>query len=229
MPTRYLIGLILLLLGVGFLLDQFYPGLNLVAQYWPALLILAGLNELIRRPRNPWWAIVLLVVGALVLYYTLDQGARLNAWVVIGAALLIGLGLRLLIPQRPRSSSAPVRTGGETVVRSDDQLNQSVSFGGAKVRSISRAFRGGRVSVAFGGAEIDLREANLSPDGAELRLDAVFGGIELRVPVGWPVQVSGAPALGATEVHIQNTEIVVDGAGLRVICSGIFSGIEIKN
>lgn len=225
MPTRYLIGLVLLLLGLGFLLDQFYPGLHLVERFWPALLILAGLNELLRSPRNPWWGLILLVVGVLILARTL-AGFIVNPWIVIGAALLIGIGLRLLIPQR---RTAPVRAGGETVVRSDDQLNQSVSFGGAKIRSISRSFRGGRVSVAFGGAEIDLREANLSPDGAELRLDAVFGGIELRVPVGWPVQVTGAPALGAAEVHIQNTELVVDGAGLRVICSGVFSGIEIKN
>jgi len=226
MPVRYLLGLILLLLGVGFLLDQFYPAWNLVAQYWPALLILAGLNELLRRPRNPWWALILLVIGVLVLYRTMG-GMTLNAWVVIGAALLIGMGLRLLLPQRQRNATA---RAGATVVRSDDQLNQSVSFSGAKIHVNSRAFRGGRVSVTFGGVEIDLREANLAPEGADLRLDATFGGIEMRVPVGWPVQVSGSPVLGGTEIHLQNTEIAAPGsAALRVICSGLLSGIEIKN
>jgi predicted membrane protein len=226
MPTRYLLGLILLLLGAGFLLDQFYPSLNLVSKYWPTLLILAGLNEVLRRPRNPWWALVLLVVGVLVLYKTLG-GVSLNAYAVIGGALLIGLGLRLLIPQRPRSVRLK---GGAAMVRSEDQLNQSVTFSGTKIRVNSQAFRGGRVSVTFGGAEIDLREANLAPDGADLRLEAAFGGIEVRVPVGWPVQVSGAPALGGCEVHIQNTEIATPGsAALRITCSGVFSGIEIKN
>jgi len=227
MSTRYLLGVILLLLGVGFLLDQFYPGLRLVAQYWPALLILAGLNELIRQPRNPWWALTLLVVGVLVLYYTMGQKANLNAWVVIGAALLIGLGLRLLIPQRQRNVTA---RGGATVVRSDDELIQSVSFNEAKIHVNSRAFRGGRVSVTFGGAEIDLRDANLAPEGADLRLDVTFGNSIVRVPLGWPVQVAGVPAFGNCAVHVQNTEIAAPGnAALRVTCSGVFSGVEIKN
>jgi predicted membrane protein len=227
MPTRYLLGVILLLLGVGFLLDQFYPGLNLVSRFWPALIILFGLNELVRHPRHPWWPLLLLVIGVLALMKTLDSGQEINPWIVIGAALLLGLGLRLLIPQRRRS--VMVR-GGATEVRAEDRLDQSISFSGAKFRVDSRAFRGGRVSVTFGGVEIDLREASLAPEGADLRLDATFGGIEVRVPVGWPVRVEGAPALGGCEVHLSNTEIATPGsAALRVTCSGLLSGIEIKN
>ncbi len=229
MPTRYLSGLLLLLLGVGFLLDQFY-GWHLVGTYWPALLILVGLNTLIRHPRHPWWPLVLMVLGVFALARTLDPShpVRMNPWAVIGAALLIGFGLRLLIPRRERAVTT--RSGGATMVHHDERITRSVAFGGAKIRSVSPAFRGGRVSATFGGVEIDLREANLAPEGADLVLDTSFSGIQLRVPVGWPLQVTGAPAFGACEVRVHNTEIAApNGPALRIACGGAFGGVEITN
>jgi len=227
MPTRYMLGVILLLLGAALLVDTLYlPDYSFVARWWPALLVLWGLNGLARDIRRPFWSFLLLVVGILLLA-RYNGLLDVNEWLIVGAVLLIIFGLRVLVPRRERQS---VVRGGETVVRSDDRLNQTVSFSGVKIRVDSQAFRGGRVSVTFGGVEIDLREVNLAPEGAELRLDATFGGIEMRVPVGWPVQVSGSPVLGGTEIHVQNTEIATPGsAALRVTCSGMFSGIEIKN
>ena len=227
MPTRYLLGLILLLLGAGFLVEALYlPAYPLVARWWPVLLVLWGLNGLVRNIRRPFWSFIVLVIGILLIV-RLNGLLEVNVGLVIGAVVLILIGLRIMIPRQERRI---VTGGGAAMVHSEDQLNQSVTFGGTKIRVNSQAFRGGRVSVTFGGAEIDLREANLAPDGADLRLEAAFGGIEVRVPVGWPVQVSGAPALGGCEVHIQNTEIATPGsAALRITCSGVFSGIEIKN
>lgn len=230
MPTRYMMGLLLLLLGVGFLLDQFY-GWHLVTQFWPALLILVGLNTLIRHPRHPWWPLLLMVLGVLSLMRTLHQTV-LNPWAVIGAALLIGFGLRLLIPQRERraTSSTAVAHGGVSMTLTDERIDRSVAFGGLQLRLTSQAFRGGRVSVAFGGADINLREANLAPEGAELVLDTTFGGIQLRVPVGWPIEVTGSPMPGSCEVRTTNTEIAIPGgAALRIRCGGAFGGVEITN
>ncbi len=226
MPGRFLVGVVLLVLGLGFLIDQFYPGLNLVGKYWPALLILWGLNDLVRNPRRLVWPLLLMVIGVLVLMRTLNQ-QFVNPWVVIAAALLIGIGLRLLLPRRERRMSW---MGGPNVLRAEDRINQSVSFGGAKMRVTSQQFRGGRVTVAFGGAEIDLRDANLAPEGADLVLEATFGGIEVRIPEGWPVVVSGTPVFGACESHLRNSEFVTPGgAALRITCNGVFSGIELKN
>ena len=116
------------------------------------------------------------------------------------------------------------------MVHPGNQLNQSVAFSTTTIQVRSREFRGGRVSVSFGGAVVDLREANLAPEGAHLRLDVTFGSITVRVPVGWPVVVEGAPALGGTDVRLQNTEIAApNGAVLRIGCSGAFGGIEIEN
>jgi predicted membrane protein len=225
MPTRYLFGVLLLLLGVGFLIDQFNPGLLLVDRFWPVLLIIWGVNNLIRTPRRPVWSLILLVIGLVILSRTL-AGFAVNAWLVIAAAILIGLGLRLLIP----SDDGRRMKGASTVVRGDDQINQSVTFSAARVHVNSQAFRGGHVAVSFGGVEVDLRNANLAPEGADLRLDSVLSGIEVRVPAGWPVEVHGAPAFGGVNVQISNTEIAQPGgAALRIHCAGLFGGIEIKN
>jgi hypothetical protein len=47
--------------------------------------------------------------------------------------------------------------------------------------STSQAFRGGEVECWYGGGVIDLRDAQLAPEGATLRVRAIFGGGQIVV------------------------------------------------
>ncbi len=49
-------------------------------------------------------------------------------------------------------------------------------FDGVKLESRSQAFRGGSMLAWFGGVAVDLREAQLAPEGARLSLHSLFGG-----------------------------------------------------
>jgi hypothetical protein len=103
-------------------------------------------------------------------------------------------------------------------------------FAGAEETVRSRAFRGGRVDVAFGGAKIDLRGAGLATEGARLQLSAVFGGIDVLVPTDWAVVVNARPILGGIEN--KTTPIAPTGASgpaLHIDATASFAGITVKN
>ena len=68
-----------------------------------------------------------------------------------------------------------------------DEITVASIFGPLAYRSTAKAFTGGTVDCWYGGGALDLREATLSPEGATLRLKAVFGGGQILVPATWPV------------------------------------------
>lgn len=224
MSTRALFGLLLLLLGVG-LITQLITGMPVVAVGWPLILVVFGLSNIARHPHRPWWGIFLLLLGLLLFGANLGI-LPLNTWPVIWAAILIALGLRLLLPQRPRHAVI-IRS---TQIRSSDVIDESVSFSGLQLRNGAQQFRGGTASVAFGGLEIDLREAEMSPDGAHLEISAAFGGIEIRVPESWPVSMTGSAFLGGCNNNVVHP-VAPDSPPptLHIRCQAILGGVEVRN
>lgn len=87
-------------------------------------------------------------------------------------------------------------------------------------RSTARAFRGGTIDCWYGGGVIDLREAKLAPEGAHLRVKAVFGGAQLIVPDSWEISssVRGIGGLGdarpKTARPIGAPRLTIDGFAL---------------
>ena len=231
MPWRYFWGLVLVFLGVGFIVREFteWDFAGFLAMWWPLLIVLFGLNMLARHPRRPFGALIIIAIGALLLAGRLAEMTA-GLWALFGAALLVLIGLWLLLPRRYQQP-APAREGEIPMATSaGDTINASATFSGLRVRNESRQFRGGSVTAHFGGAEVDLRNASLSPEGAVLNLDVAFGGIELRIPESWPLLATGSPAFGGCEVKVRNAEIALPGqAALRVHCSGILGGVTITN
>jgi hypothetical protein len=67
----------------------------------------------------------------------------------------------------------------------------------------------------FGGIAVDLREAELSP-GAHLRVNALLGGIAIRIPEGWRVESNVKALAGGVDVRAGTDDpaaplLVLDG------------------
>jgi hypothetical protein len=75
-----------------------------------------------------------------------------------------------------------------------DEVALTAVFDGIELKSRAKAFRGGSMVSWFGGITVDLREAELAPD-AHLSVHSLFGGIAIRVPVGWKIE-SNVKSLG---------------------------------
>ena len=224
MSGRAVIGVILILLGIGYLLDQLFQ-LSIVATWWPLLIVLVGVNRLIRYPERPWWPLVIVAFGALLQVQRL-AGWSINLWALVWAGVLLVLGVWLVMPRHARR--AVIRQF--SLPRNTDVLDEYVSFDDRRLRIESTQFRGGSVVVSFGAVQLDLRGATLAADGALLEVSAAFGAVEILAPEGWPLVITSNTLLGACENHARNT-VGEDTPPpiLHLRCQTVLGSVEIRN
>jgi hypothetical protein len=88
-----------------------------------------------------------------------------------------------------------------TTDESADEVVLVAIFGPLAFRSTAGQFRGGLLECWYGGGVLDLRDATLAPDGATLRVRAVFGGGQILVPAEWRVISSVRGLGGLTDIR----------------------------
>ena len=241
---RPVIGLLLVGLGVMFLLDTtdvLGPDTSVFGTYWPTLLIvwavwdyIAGGFEVRLKP------VIIGGIGAVFLLSNLDVWA-LDAGILWPVAL-VAAGLLVLFGGRKRRNvrrgsgrtSRPTPesvTVGETQDRSDtgSEVRASHIFGGGKERITSQAFQGGEISAVFGGMELDLREAGLSGGTAVVDANVVCGGIELRVPKDWRVNIQTTTLFGGAEDKRSQPSDSDAKGELTITGTILCGGIEVKD
>lgn len=79
------------------------------------------------------------------------------------------------------------RQVGPTTDEAADEIVASAIFGPLAYHCTARHLRGGSLELWYGGGALDLRDAVLAPEGATLRVRAVFGGGQILVPADWRV------------------------------------------
>ncbi len=109
-----------------------------------------------------------------------------------------------------------------TTESDSDEIVLASIFGPLAYKSTAKQFRGGTLECWYGGGVLDLREAVLAPEGAELRVRAVFGGGQILVPADWKVVTTVAGLGGLTDTR-PNPESADDAPRLTI--SGmVFAG-----
>ncbi len=213
-----LVGLLIIALGVGFLLDA----LNLwnfsviLADWWPLLIVAMGLLTLLSNPKEILWPFVMIGAGMLLLLRQLDA-VSFNVWSLIWPILLIVVGFSFITD---RLSPKPKQSG-------DDGIDLFVAFSGLDISNKSSNFTGGKATVLFGGMTLDLRHAKVKKE-AYINSFTGFGGLELKVPDTWIVKTSGMPLFGGWED--KTTKPTAKNAPvLHVRGTCLFGGVEIKN
>lgn len=224
MKKGSLFGIILIVLGVGFILAQLkiIPDFwSLLSVWWPVILILIGAIQAIDTKTVLGPSVLILIGGAILLD---NLNIINNFWNLFWPAILIIIGLSIIFER-------PYHRNHHGVNLSDEDVMDHVAvFSGVETANTSKNFRGGSVSAVFGGAEIDLRQAQISPEGANIDLFAAFGGITIFVPSDWKVIITGVPVFGGWDNKTFYNE--TSGAPVHVIrikCVAAFGGIDIKN
>lgn len=195
----YIVGTVLVVLGVAMTASNFGWMHFHVRDWWPAILIVVGLNFLLRPSRRQRQD------------STETTGTPRSAEDASAAAHVCG-GF----------------DGGYSVRQEHEgRLDVSSVMSGFVLRNDSPAFEGGEVTALMGGVELDLRQASMTQPEAVLHVFALMGGISLKVPADWSVVVRGMPILGGIDDKsvppmTATKRLIIDGYV-------IMGGVDIKN
>lgn len=205
MVSSIITGIILILIGLGFLMKEtmgfdfnFY-----LKTYWPSALIILGLAKLFHRKSSKIGGIALILMGGLLQANFLNF-IDYNIWKLFWPILLILFGISLLIPKKHKDNKEVESfTYDETISRpnhknisSENLLRETVILSGLSTRNQSTDFKGGTITSILGGIDIDLRGAEIQEEEVVLQVSVLLGEVDILVPPHWRVEIHGTPILG---------------------------------
>ena len=241
------IGVIFILIGLlyaGSAMDLFefsifFPG------FWTLFIIIPCFYGLFKKGEEKTGYIIGLVVGLCFLINAQDFSFHIDFWPMVLALICIVIGIRMIFPENTKKKHIEFtynsNSGEKTVdingTKFDNTyskdgsgyLNISALLSGKDVRLDNENFTGADICSVLGGVELDLRHAVISED-VYIRVTAILGGIDLRVPADVRVITDDCSAvLGGVEVNRAYANNQGPDAP-RIIISGscVLGGIEIK-
>lgn len=220
--SRTVWGIAIVILGLGFLLNSLgvlsFSGV--VSTYWPLLIILAGVAMWLDNRSN------FVIPGFIVLVGLLFQLDRLelidvNVFQILWPVAIMTIGLSILFHSSKRSKKADKNT------TEDAQTDLFAALSAIESKVTATSYQGGKATAILGGISLDLSKAEIK-EVTNLSLLTLMGGIELRVPETWNVNVSGTPLLGGWE-NKANKPTAKKAPTLNIDATCVMGGIEIKN
>jgi hypothetical protein len=110
-----------------------------------------------------------------------------------------------------------------------DDLDTALIFEGGEYASTAPSFTGGELLTWYGGGRLDLRGATIAPGGADLRVRAIFGGVQLIVPETWRVEATTTTPIMGGIANMTQAPSDPEAPVLRISTMAIFGGVAIAN
>jgi len=219
-------GLVLTLLGLAFLLDNFHIfDVRRILPFWPLVLIALGTLKLSQDSdgRGRGIGFALIAVGSLLTLRHL--GVFDFRWRDFWPLILIGAGV--FVMARGRLGGAG-KAGAEGVeLHSEDRIQLSAVLSGNQSKISSQSFVGGKIEVVMGVAQLDLRQASIEGT-AQLKIQVVMGSVKLLLPPDWRVSVKGEPVL--SEIDDKTTPpLMSSNKQLLIEAELVLGGLELRN
>ena len=230
-------GLLLIAAGAIFLLDR--NGIidaGDILHYWPLALFALGVVKLIEPSGSRVFALLLTVAGGVL---SLDAFGLIHFRIkTMWPVLLIVLGIALLWRsiegrgyrgRRPGMAFLSGPGGGQAT--SITRLNEWAVFGGGDRQIVTKEFEGGELLAIFGSWNVDLTRADIKAKEAFIEANCIFGGVTLRIPDAWEVQMRAGGVFGGTDDKTRHPRGDELASAKRLVVTGtaIFGAIEVKN
>ncbi len=230
---RVMGGIVIICVGAALLAKQMGVLIPEWIFTWEMLLIVVGfyIGAKHNFTRGGWF--VPIIIGSLFLLD--DVFPDMSIGPLFWPIFIIVIGLIMIF--KPRSNKWKNNWKENCAPYSKDKsVNEDVIdsvsiFGGIKKNIISKDFKGGTITCIFGGAEINLSQADII-GRVELEMTQVFGGTKLIVPAHWNIQTEMMVAVlgGIEDKRPVQKDFVGDINKVLVIKgSSVFGGIEIKS
>lgn len=213
---RNIFGLIIVLFGLGLLLQQFnVPGAeSIMSAWWPLVVIAVGVLAWNGNRRHVFGPAMIILVGVIMLLDQLNLFSQ-SAWNLFWPIVVIAAGLRIVLGK----SWMP---GGQVDSGSADV---NVFFSGAE-RAVTGLVSKSEINAWFGGVKLDLRQAQFD-EQSTIRVTAAFGGVDIFVPKTVRIISKVTPILGGTDDKTSPDANATKT--LTIIGSAMFGGVSIKN
>jgi predicted membrane protein len=252
--SSVIIGFMIIVVGILLLLSKLGVFIPSWLVSWKMLLIAIGVIMGIKSGFKDIAWFVPIIIGLIFLSNDIFPGLRFGRliWpiglIAIGA-IIIAKGNRRKFNNdfTPDGISAPTSTGfvsgfqkldenGNPVVENviknqttDDEIECVAVFGGVKRTVVSKNFMGGEIVAIFGGADIDLRHADIQ-GVVKLEATNILGGTKLIVPPNWDVQSEMVAIFGGVEDKRRIQPELIDRSKRLVLYGTAFlGGLEVKS
>jgi len=244
-----LVGLLILGAGAVLLLRQLDVDLPHWLFTWPMILVVVGLFAAIQTGFRDFGPFVILGVGAFFLAGKIYPDYSVDRFVIPVVLMAVGLVV-ILSPRRkfrhrnrdgvtemadpPLIATEEIAQPGETSQQSQssqpgyDKVEIVSIFGNVKKVVYSKKFSGGEVISIFGGAELNLSQADITGP-VHLEMVQIFGGAKLIVPAHWEVRSEAVAILGGIDDKRPPQTITSPDKVLILEGTVAFGGIEIRS
>lgn len=220
---RSFFGAVMLFLGSYFLLrNEFDFDFGLGQYIWPLGLIALGIYLITKKKREKQ-----------VIEDILQNWQNKNAKSSFGNSTVEDVKVvddsessAFSARESASSDSGFTRTTGTSF---HDRLNIDAIFSGVNRKLMSKNFQGGKITAAFGGADLDLTQVDFN-GVITIQVDIIFGGVKLFVPPHWDIRTEVTNIAAGLEDKRFFREGGVDTSKV-VILKGtvLFGGLEIKS
>jgi hypothetical protein len=231
---RIMAGIIAMAIGGVFLAKQMGVIMPLWLFHWPVILILVGIFILGKHGFQRPGGLIPLTIGVVFMMEYMMPGIKIGH--ILWPMLIILFGLSLILSpwgkwrKKRMEKWQEMNSYSQTQTMEDvdgDYLNVDSVFGGVEKNIISKNFKGGKISCVFGGADINLLNADI--DGViTMEINAVFGGVDITLPAAWNVKTEIRTILGGVEDKRPLKQEVHDSKVLILKGDVVFGGVSIK-
>lgn len=220
---------VLVILGLYFLLKNFGLVTFSLPTYlisWRIIPFIIGINALTKQKYFEGFFAI-----GLSLFFFAPQFISKETYLTyikLWPLLLVVAGGAIIYKRlRPTYPDATLLT--TQTANSLDRINETYIMSGGNKKITSKQFAGGRVLCVMGGSQMDLTNADLSSP-ALIDIFVLMGGVELRIPKEWNVQVDVLPIMGGVEDKITKFPDHVVNPAQRLVITGniVMGGLEIK-
>lgn len=209
---------------------------------WKTFLIALGIITGVKNNfRNAWWFFLVAIGGVFLLG---DFYPMMNIKPFIWPVLIILFGLMMIFKPRRKFNHRRWAYAHHRYSRygqkdnccvkedsvSEDYVESTSFMGGVKKNVLSKKFKGADITNVFGGAEINLSQADMEST-ATMELTNVFGGTKLIIPAHWEINSELVSVFGSIEDKrpMQPNTATVDKKVLILRGTTFMGGIDIKS
>jgi predicted membrane protein len=225
--NRAIIGVILVIAGLFLVIRNtgFFPGfIDHVIFSWPMLLVVIGLVMTLGASEKTAGIIIMAVGGFFIIPLIFRE--TFHMYNMFWPSIFIIIGVIFIVTKR-KGWNAVTSKG----MASDDIIDYVSIFSGNERQVVSQNFKGGKISAVFGGIDLDLTKAKLSPGRNHLEIACVFGGTTIIVPENWSVTIEVTPILGGFTDSRKLIPGTTSDTTSQLLIKGavIFGGGEVKS